>query len=199
MKAKRWTSWRLAPAFTIAISVGIIATASAPAGAASAAAGAVGASTSPASTDTCTFYNANLGNWIAIDNNSVRADAWTVSGSYVYLERYTDSLSQCWKVIGGFGNGEHELENAYDGQCLRVSNTAPKSPNDLVDMSACLSQTFEKFVDGAPAADGLSYTALEDENLSVAAQGSVSPGVALVLATDNWTHPGMLWYNNTNP
>jgi hypothetical protein len=197
MKAKRWTSWRLAPAFAAAISVGIIAAAaSAPAGAARA---AVGASASTTSATTCTYYNANLGNWIAIDNNSIRADAWTVSGSYVYLERYTDSLSQCWKVIGGFGNDEVELENAYDGQCLRVSNTAPKSPNDLVDMSACLSQTFEKFVDGAPAADGISYTAVEDTNLSVAAQGSVTPGVALVLATDNWTHPGMLWYNNTNP
>jgi hypothetical protein len=195
----RCTSRRLVAAFATTLSVGIIATAGGTAGAPSASAATLSASAT--STYSCTFYNANVSPaWSAMDNASIKSDAWTASGSYVYLERYTDSLSQCWKYVGGFGHGEFEWENALSPQqCLRVDNAHPKSSGDLMTLAPCLSETFEKFISAAPAGPALAFAALEDTNLCVAADGSITPGVALVLATCNFSHQGQLWFQNITP
>jgi hypothetical protein len=198
MRAKWWTLRRLVPSFATALSAGIIVAASVPAGAASASAGTLGVRAPATSTQTCSFYRSHEGLWNSIEANSNKKYVWTVSGSYIYLEPFTNSLSQCWKLIGGFGNGEFEYENAYVEQC--ISNAKPKSKGNLVSMSACLSKSNEKYQNGAPAADDyVILNTVEDTNLCIAADPGISEDANLDIATCSNSKSAMDWYINTSP
>jgi hypothetical protein len=198
MRAQWWTLRRLVPSFAIALSAGIIVAASLPAGAASASAATLGVRAPATNTKTCSFYHSHEGPWYEIDANSHKKYAWTVSGSYVYLQPYTDSLSQCWKLIGGFGHGEFEFENAYVEQC--ISNAKPKTKGNLVSMSACISKTNERYQNGAPAADKfVILDIVADTNLCIAAEPGISKDANLDLATCSNSKSDMDWYLNSNP
>lgn len=96
---------------------------------------------------TCHAWRHSIGEYVAEDAYTNRSLAWTTENAEnypVYLGRYTGSLIQCWRGVGGFGNAEFELQLADSGLCLRVYNGST-SAGAYMDLYSCLSYTSELF------------------------------------------------------
>jgi Ricin-type beta-trefoil lectin domain len=148
---------------------------------------------------TCHVWRALYGPWVAIDSYHNRSLAWTTAGaegSPVYLGRYTGSLHQCWKILGGFGNSEHEFSLAHSPMCLRVHN-GDRHAGAYLETYPCLSYPSELF------------TAIESHNrvmwknvqsgLCVTADAGITSGSTLDQQGCTNYATTQSWWINTSP
>jgi len=126
---------------------------------------------------------------------------WTVPGTHsgdtVVLSRYGDRLSQCWKMLGGFGNGEAEFQRANTGMCLAVKGASKKVNTSLV-LYPCLSKTRELFKVYYNSETDKAMFQNVNSNLCIEAKGGLVSGHRLVQAKcssyGNWQS-----WRRTNP
>lgn len=115
---------------------------------------------------------------------SVPSLAWTAkgdfTGNFIELAKYSDQLTQCWKFMFGFGNGEFELQRAgKTGVCLDVAGGS-KSVNAHIDLYPCVSKQRELWKDFARQSKSM----IENVNskLCVEVSGGPASGHDLVQA-----------------
>ena len=149
----------------------------------------------------CKFWRANLGPWGPVRSVKKPSLVWTVpgtqSGDSVVLSTYGDRLSQCWKILGGFGNGELELQRANTGMCVAVKGASRKVNTSIV-LYPCLSKTRELFKVYTNPNNGRTLFQNINSGLCIQAKGGLVSGHRLIQAKcsnyGNWQS-----WTRTNP
>jgi Ricin-type beta-trefoil lectin domain len=150
---------------------------------------------------TCTFAHVINPTSYAIDSFTNRKIAWThrfnSPGEPVTLQKYEDTLNQCWQFRFGFGHGQFEITNR-EGLCLTANPTFHGSGVPL-ELQACLSKKTQLFVDPAPAAEpGIRFQLVRYPKLCVASDTKIQAGAVLYQNTCS-NSQRQHWWVNTNP
>jgi hypothetical protein len=140
-------------------------------------------------TNTCTFWRANHGPWGITKSFVNRGLVWTASGtasgSRVSLANNADKLTQCWKLLGGFGNGRFEFQMAGTNLCLNVSGASRQIGAYLI-VYPCLSQINELFF-GATLNQRTQFQSA-NSGLCIESRGGIHAGAGLI--QNNCSHYG---------
>jgi hypothetical protein len=152
--------------------------------------------------DTCTFAHNHLGptNY-AVDAYTNRKLAWThndnSAGDPAILEKYHDTLDQCWHFTFGFGHGYFEITNR-NGLCL-TSNPIYHGPGVPLELQPCLSHKTQLWVNPNPAREpGISFENDRYPKLCIASDTKIQAGAVLYqekCSNSQREH----WWINTNP
>lgn len=164
---------------------------------------AVSVSAAPLSdpTKTCTFAHAHLGPTnIAIDSYTNRKLAWTHNqnavGEPAILERYKDTLDQCWHLQFGFGHGEFEIGNRA-GLCL-TSNPTFHGSGVPLELQACLSKKTQLFVTYG-VGPIVRFELVKYPKLCIASDTKIQAGAVLYQITCNNGSVRQHWFINYHP
>lgn len=142
----RWMAGAITVVAALGLSVPSAAMAAPTAGSHAAAAAA-----SPAyPVNSCQFYNAHYGPWAttrAFVNTSL---AWTTDGlsggNWVRLAVYRDALTQCTKLLGGFGGGQFEFQEAHTGLCVSVAGGSRSAGANIL-LEPCQSRWSQRWTE----------------------------------------------------
>jgi Ricin-type beta-trefoil lectin domain len=150
---------------------------------------------------TCHFFRVLFGHWFAVDAYVNRSLAWTAhshrSGSQISLAHYTDSLTQCWKLLGGFGNGEFELTLAHSGACLTAAG-AGRSPGDPMIIFPCRSQRNQLWKSFISRSGRIEFQSVRSA-LCVTGRSGITSGSLLVQESCSTFDNAQSWTLNINP
>jgi hypothetical protein len=131
--------------------------------------------------NTCTFWRANHGPWGVTKAFDSRSLVWTASnntsGSKVSLATNADKLTQCWRLLGGFGNGRVEFQLAGTSLCLNVAGASRNVGANLI-VYPCLSQINELFF--GSTLNGRSQFQSANSLLCIEARNGLHAGAALI-------------------
>jgi hypothetical protein len=198
MKAKVWSPRRFLTIFATTISVAIIGVASAPASMAGSAPASPGASAKHLTP--CGKYRILYGPWFAMDSYTARKLAWDqasgqFSGALVSLKKYSGSLDECWKLLGGFGGGKIEIEDTSGTFCLGANEEDPRSSDVPMQMRPCLSKKYQMFT----LFGRHSIRLASDTRLCVSLDGPVQAGYVVYQRTCDTSAPRQEWWINESP
>ena len=146
---------------------------------------------------TCHAWRVLYGPYGAIDSYTNRSLAWTTNGaegSSIYLARYTGSLSQCWKLLGGFGHGEIEFSLAHTGMCIRVHQGGAGA---YLEDWPCLSYPSELFT-GVRNNAKVMWKNVQS-GLFITADIGITPFAALNQGRESNYDSSQTWFMNTSP
>jgi hypothetical protein len=121
----------------------------------------------------------------------------TQSGDSVVLSAYGDHLSQCWKLLGGFGNGEAEFQRANTDMCIAVKGASRKVNTSMV-LYPCLSKTRELFKVHTNPDSGRTQFQNVNSGLCIEAKGGLVSGHRLIQAKCSFYGNWQSWIL-TNP
>jgi Ricin-type beta-trefoil lectin domain len=146
-------------------------------------------------TNTCTFWRANHGPWgitkAFVNRNLVWTASSNASGSRVTLAANADKLTQCWKLLGGFGNARFEFQMAGTSLCLNVAGASRNVGASLI-VYPCLSQINELFF-GATLNQRTQFQSA-NSGLCIEARGGVNAGAGLIQNNCSHYGPWQSWF-----
>jgi hypothetical protein len=190
MRVKVRKTWRAAVIAYIAIPAAVIGIAIAPSASATPSAASL--------PQTCTFYHGHVGgSYDAIDSYTSRGLAWaeasSTEGTPLSLARYRDTLNQCWRLLGGFGNGEFEFSDT-NNLCL-TENSNHDAGVPLV-LELCLSKKTQLFKNFTPISR---FQLVNSPSLCIGLSESIKAGAVLYQQTCNSSSNGQHFFLNTSP
>jgi hypothetical protein len=149
---------------------------------------------------TCTFAHGHLGpSNYAIDSYTSRTLAWTdtdsAPGEPFSLERYRDTLSQCWQILNGFGDYRIEISNRK-GLCITENPYTHDSGVPLV-LESCLSKKTQLFY--PYGSGGVRFELAGSPGLCVTSDTKIQAGAVLYQDTCHNSSVRQHWWINTSP
>jgi len=150
---------------------------------------------------TCTAEQAVAGHdHYAIDSYTDRKLAWTAitaaSGLPVNLERYKDTLSQCWHFIFGFGHGKFEIQLTGIGLFISENPKTHLSGVPL-ELEPCLSKSSQLWVNFGRF--GSRFELAARPQLCIGSDTKIQSGAVLYQERCSNSSARQHWEINTSP